>query len=582
MDPETEDSGHATSQKIVPTSNAESEEITVELESDGLQSVQLAGRSLVGKVLVEKPLNKGEVKNILLKAWRLTSEVHIADMGTNLFLFTFSQKKEAKEILDKGPWFVMGRILSLQFWAPQISAYELNFDRIPFWVQLHGLPLEMMNTSNAAKLMGRVGEVIEVENPFVGIKLIRTFIRVKALIDIKKPIISGCWVPCKGMPKTWIPLRYEKLQALCFNYGILGHEQRDCKVDKVMESANPSIPKHGPKLGVPLTRPIISILKEQGFWSKGSSSTMEENSEMQQKEGEKATMQERDETSNSTDKSDKNIRVAEQDQFVSDENNQQNVSTNQGIGAPPQPVFSDLGGVSDSTTLPPQGNIISNSTPKVYLVNQTLPPKPSENPNPIGEKPISVTDPSPTLVDLHSGLPQPGLGPINLQELGIQTEFIGLKDPVIVLDYPSPEDHRYKGIKLTVEEINKCKKKCVIQEPDLGYTVEFPPEDTNEALSPEHGKDERNALNKEEEKRLIVGWNQALTLRKRNYEEHNPKTNPLSTTHRKFKQRKGMSGDFPIFAPQHYAAIITEQRVLLTKTTLKAEEAGQTMPPPQP
>lgn len=51
--------------------------------------------------------------------------------------------------------------------------YELDFNRISFWVQIHGLPLGAMNVKNATKLMTVVGEVLEVEDPMVDGNLLR-------------------------------------------------------------------------------------------------------------------------------------------------------------------------------------------------------------------------------------------------------------------------------------------------------------------------------------------------------------------------------------------------------------------------
>ncbi|KAJ1389811.1 Zinc finger, CCHC-type [Sesbania bispinosa] len=226
---------------VISSNHKDNEDIVVELESDALNSLQLARRSLVGKVMSEKPLNKGAVKSILIKAWNLSIEVHATDMGSNLFLFTFMHKKDAKDVLDRGPW-------------------------------------------------------------------------VKVLIDIKKTPSSGCWVPRKGVPKSWIPFRYEKLQGLCFNCGILGHEQKDCKEEKAMESFNSSIPKFGPKLGVPPAKPVITIMKEQGWWKKTTSSSMEENAGGQREKGENSKCQESQPADNSTDNPDKEIYLTEQEQ----------------------------------------------------------------------------------------------------------------------------------------------------------------------------------------------------------------------------------------------------------------------------
>ncbi|KAJ1426821.1 hypothetical protein SESBI_10074 [Sesbania bispinosa] len=201
---------------IVTSETQQEEELTVELECDDIQSFQLASRSLVGKIFSSKILNKGAVKNILMKAWKCPNEVQITDMGINRFLFTFLTKDEAKVVLDKGLW-------------------------VPFWIQLHGLPLEMMSTTNAAKILGKIGEVQEVDNPFVG-----------------------------------------------------RHEQKNCKLEKIMESSSSSTPKFSPKLGVPPAKAITILMKEQGLWKKASTSSMEDKAENKDEEKEEAKGQGQD------------------------------------------------------------------------------------------------------------------------------------------------------------------------------------------------------------------------------------------------------------------------------------------------
>ncbi|KAJ1416270.1 Zinc finger, CCHC-type [Sesbania bispinosa] len=413
---------------LIPSKNQTNEEIIVELESDQLQSLQLGKRSLVGKVCSSKILNKGVVKSIiLLKAWRSPNEVKVTNMGINKFLFTFLTKDEAKDVIDKGPWYVMGIIINLQYWVPQISAHE---DRVPFWVQLHGLPLEMMSTTNAAKIVGKV-EVQEVENPFVGNRLIRIFIRVKTLIDINKPLITWCWVPRKGMPRIWIPLRYERLQGLCYKCGIIGHEQKDCKQEKIMETSNPSVPKS----------------KASG--KKIPQSGMEARNNRGEPGKEEAKSLERKEEDDSTDK---------------------------------DPALSH---VSEGTKKQLEEEVRAHT-----------------------EKP-----------DLKQGKPRAGLGPRNLSQLHIEKEFIGIKDPVVILDYPSPTQETKVGALLSKENITKCKMACRVREKDLGYYVEFPKEDSDNDKEQQTTRDNLASLPNNEEKQLILGWNQALSLKRKQTQE---------------------------------------------------------------
>ncbi|KAJ1417128.1 hypothetical protein SESBI_16815 [Sesbania bispinosa] len=137
----------------------ELEGATIQLEGEEEESLDLTMRSLVGKILWEKPLNHGAIKQILTKACGEESEdMEITEMGTNMFMFTFQDKRKAKVVMAKGLWNVMGHLISLQYWVPQASVYEINYDLVSFWVKLHGMPLEFMTTSNGGKIAARLGD----------------------------------------------------------------------------------------------------------------------------------------------------------------------------------------------------------------------------------------------------------------------------------------------------------------------------------------------------------------------------------------------------------------------------------------
>ncbi|KAJ1439077.1 Zinc finger, CCHC-type [Sesbania bispinosa] len=131
----------------------------------------------------------------------------------------------------------MGHLLSLQVWVPEAAIYE------------------------------KFGEVLEVENPESEGRLLRTFIRVRARVDIKKPMVIGCWVPRKSLPKVWIMFRYERLQGLCFNCGIIGHEQKSCRQQQALSPLDHKTPKYSSRLGVPPPRTMLQLIQEQEAWN---------------------------------------------------------------------------------------------------------------------------------------------------------------------------------------------------------------------------------------------------------------------------------------------------------------------------
>lgn len=58
-------------------------------------------------------------------------------------------------------------------------------------MQIHGLPFAAMTVTNASKIMTKVGEIMEVEDPMVEGCLLRSFMRVRVNFDIQKPLPTG-------------------------------------------------------------------------------------------------------------------------------------------------------------------------------------------------------------------------------------------------------------------------------------------------------------------------------------------------------------------------------------------------------
>lgn len=70
-----------------------------------------------------------------------------------------------------------------------------------------------------------VVEGVEVDDDDVGWG---TFLRVKILLDLTKPIARGRKETINGS-KFWIPLKYEKLSRFCFKSGRILHEGNNCQ-----------------------------------------------------------------------------------------------------------------------------------------------------------------------------------------------------------------------------------------------------------------------------------------------------------------------------------------------------------------
>lgn len=150
-----------------------------------------------------------------------------------MFLFPFASEHHKDMVMKRAPWFIMNHLLCLESWNPtasyqQISYQQIEFNSSPMWIQIHNLPLELMSSNNAAKILSRVGSIMEIEEPVVEGRLLRTFVRGRVKVNLGKPLPTGCWVPRSNLPNLWVRYIYERIQSMCYKCGVLGHDQSYC------------------------------------------------------------------------------------------------------------------------------------------------------------------------------------------------------------------------------------------------------------------------------------------------------------------------------------------------------------------
>ncbi|KAJ1390976.1 Zinc finger, CCHC-type [Sesbania bispinosa] len=409
------------------------------LEPENQDSHLLGKYTLIGKIISRKLINKTTTKTMILKGWGAIDKVSISDIGPNKFLFHFTDEDLMKRIIREAPWNVLGNHLNIQPWNPELSIEEVSFNLSPFWIQIHGLPIEMMTVKNASSIGSKLGSILRVENPMVEGHLLRSFFRVKVLINISKSFITGFWLPRKNLPRTWIKIKYEKLMDFCYNCGKIGHDNKVCNSEVAMSLVNPNLPRFSSGIGVPFAPSLESIVagnvlfrkKANGKKEDEETGTSKEKTENQQPGYNNHPMSER--TPTNTAAKAKGIlsgaNLADKDPNVAKQN-------------------SLSGNLAREKEAAKEDSFQYHK--KLLLAHLSAEEGPSKR----------TVSPSPTLIDLTTSMPQPGLGPANMEDLHLEKEDIGLTKPAFCLDYPSPTKNNssFFGVSLSLSQINRVKQ----------------------------------------------------------------------------------------------------------------------------
>lgn len=167
--------------------------------------------------------------NIIKGAWKTKNPFVINPWEQNLFLFCFSTKEDRDKIIEESPWSVMGNLLALVYWNPNLSLAEIDFSYVQFWVQAHGLPLGKLNKAVAEELAVKIGHLVETDCVGDGIQFNRSFLRFRVALDINEPLLPGFTMKREGLYDLWIEFKYERLSKFCYGCGRIGHDEDSCK-----------------------------------------------------------------------------------------------------------------------------------------------------------------------------------------------------------------------------------------------------------------------------------------------------------------------------------------------------------------
>ncbi|KAL5575135.1 hypothetical protein UlMin_016834 [Ulmus minor] len=199
------------------------------LQAQGERSIDI---SLVGCVLSTGPVARDAFVHMIKEVWKTKERFDVEAIGSNKFVFHFLSTADRRRVISGGPWCFQNKLLVLEEPTGVGDHSKMSFSNSPFWIQLHNIPVFCMSKTVGSILGNMVGTVQEVECNQDGLCL-GTFIRVRAIIDISKPLKRILKVRL-GSDKELVTilLRYEHLPELCFHCAPVTakHRSISCKL----------------------------------------------------------------------------------------------------------------------------------------------------------------------------------------------------------------------------------------------------------------------------------------------------------------------------------------------------------------
>ena len=119
---------------------------------------------LVAKFMTRRVLNVDAIGRTFKPLWRSRNDFKIREAGDHILLFVFELETDDDErVFATEPRSFDKYVVIFQRYDASIPAKNLRFTTMKFWVQVHGLPVSMLDTEMAIELGETLGRVSPVE-----------------------------------------------------------------------------------------------------------------------------------------------------------------------------------------------------------------------------------------------------------------------------------------------------------------------------------------------------------------------------------------------------------------------------------
>ncbi|WJX61420.1 hypothetical protein P8452_46512 [Trifolium repens] len=191
------------------------------------EGVNACKRSILGKIITEKPIHTSSIQNGLDSIWGSPQGLKVQEIEEGILQFFIHRPIDQERILLGNPWIFRNSWLIMKAWDRAVDPRLVDFTHAPVWIQLWGLPPHCKTKKMGESIGNLLGKFENAEfYEYPGKKMI---IKIKVAIKVEKPIKTGLLIGNHRDGTTWIDFRYEKLPQVCFGCGILGHGDTLCQ-----------------------------------------------------------------------------------------------------------------------------------------------------------------------------------------------------------------------------------------------------------------------------------------------------------------------------------------------------------------
>jgi hypothetical protein len=155
--------------------------------------------------------------------WGNPKGLQITEVEGGFYHITMDMEGDIKRAIRGNPWTIHNVWLMVQQWDIDKNPNDIEFHKVPVWLQLWGLPLHCKTVSMGKHLGAQLGIVEEAAIYDFPDKA--RIVKIRVQLDITEPIRPGIFIGNTKDEIKWVDFRYENLSMFCFLCGLIGHNE---------------------------------------------------------------------------------------------------------------------------------------------------------------------------------------------------------------------------------------------------------------------------------------------------------------------------------------------------------------------
>ncbi|MCI04014.1 DUF4283 domain protein, partial [Trifolium medium] len=156
------------------------------------EGVNVCNRSIIGKFITDKPIYVSSIQNGLENIWGSPSGLKIQVLEGKVLQFYMNDSADQDRILQGNPWIFRNAWLIVKPWDRQVDYHTIDFEHVPVWIQLWGLPQHCKTKQMGESIRALMCNVEASE--FYEYPGKQVIIKIKVAINVNNPIMSGIHV----------------------------------------------------------------------------------------------------------------------------------------------------------------------------------------------------------------------------------------------------------------------------------------------------------------------------------------------------------------------------------------------------